>query len=278
MNSISKILFMSLTAASLAVLPAVVPVQAAAGAGGRVASQDWNGVHGIAAIGDKAYLTTRDGAFEVDAGGKIRPIAKGFVSNKIAALDGKLYTVTGDGELFELGVDGSRKSLGKDWMGVPAMAGLDGKLYIIDREVMYLTEKDGTYKELTDDWYNVDGMTSMNGKLYVLCRDEVYEVDKQGRRKQLTNYAFSTPRGLTAANGKLYVTADERTPTKPNGVFNESSIFEVDASGAVTRLASPSGWDLTTGAQGLVAIGNSLLIPVTKTMPTSTTLFVVPLG
>src|SRR5439155_1254133 len=80
---------------------------------------------------------------------------------------------------------GAYKDLGGSWDNVRGVAALDGKLYAISGAHLWATEKTGKYKDLGGSWDNVSAVAAVDGKLYVISGAKLWEATKEGQYKNL---------------------------------------------------------------------------------------------
>jgi hypothetical protein len=232
------------------------PAWAKPGDGKNLGDQEWAPVRAMTALDGKLYVMSGVTLLAVDGTGKAKNLfptdGAGWSGPElITDLDGKLYGIAG-GHLREIEKDGRHKSLGDSYRYNKGIAGLGGKLYLIDDDyALYVVDKAGKYKKLSEDWGGVKGMTTLGGKLYISKGEHIYEVGTDGTRKALADASWSNLTKLVANGGKLYaVTHDGKT-----------AIHEIDpATGKGTELPSPPGWDAGTGVSAAAVMNDKLYL------------------
>jgi len=107
----------------------------AAGEGWQAVSGDWTAVSGLASDA-KGELWFHEGAQaqRLGADGQAAPVSTQGKqpSGQAFGPDGRLYTVTGDGHVFALDMDGKSKKLADDIRGGDVVAASNGNLYVTE--------------------------------------------------------------------------------------------------------------------------------------------------
>lgn len=230
------------------------PALAKPGSARNLGKKPWPGVHGIASIDDKIYVSAGSTLYVADKNGKFIDLMQGKEhefgnAEQLTAFKGNIVLVSGT-VLYQVDKTGKSDILGRGWRYVGGIAGLEDKLYIASNGTLYMLDKTGSPKALGDSWYHVHGMTELDGKLYIVNNQSLFEVDQDGKATQLDG-TWDNVLGMTAAHGKLYIYTFEQKPI----------LHEVDKTGKGTPLL-PNGVDGKSGITAITALDGTLYMTV----------------
>ncbi len=171
-------------------------------------------------LDDVLYALGGSNLYRVENNGKLTQIGDGYQRAKaLAAAYDRLFIVSDEG-LWRIAKNGDFRKLEGDWY-VEALTELDGKLYALGTNgELWELDRDGNRTLLSKGFENATRMTSMAGMLYVYTYGDntsaLHEVDKTGKSTVILPGGFGKDlagaRGITALDGKLYAVTNDSSP------------------------------------------------------------------